>query len=349
MKKYLLIFGFSVSLLSCLLAYANPFGVYVLPKGDSAFKPYGNGFVAQGIVMDIKFDPINTGNLYAAVLNLADSTAGVWVLLASNTDWLQDSLEYDFSLQFDKQGNLYAGSQYGRILERLPSGDNNHQWQLVFSIPASEKIVSLQFDSIGNLYAASDDETGGNVYECDSNTGQCSIIGSNFPSTADSQLNSMIFDSLGNLYVSGTAGIYELPLASNKLVWQVANNNIPNNSAVFGLYKSSDGTLFAGAPGTVYTCAASNCPNWQPMSTTQYPDSNDAAAGLLIDSAGNLYASLVDSSADIGDGIWELSATTNSWQTVTGFPADGFYAKTILSDSNGNIYAGAYENVALNK
>jgi uncharacterized repeat protein (TIGR03803 family) len=176
----------------------------------------------------------------------------------------------------------------------------------------------LIFDQMGNLYGTalqgSEQGNGGGVYELSPSGGGWSeslIAGFGLPGTGGAQpFGDVIMDSARNLYgtTGGAQGVSQFPYGT-----------------VFELSPSGSG--------------------WTQTVLHTFQNGNDGSfskAGLVMDSAGNLYGTTSAAGAGNGGVVFELSPSQSGWTfnvlySFPGPPGRGPFGPLLL-DSAGNLY-----------
>ncbi len=130
-----------------------------------------------------------TGNIY--VIGLASGLISEYAPGATTptAHFQGDSGAYNFSLTFDKSGNLYAACYFANTVDEfLPGGG-----KVVFT--GLNGPWGLAFDSAGNLYVANSGANTVSVFAAGATTPTNTLTGLNYP-------EDLAFDAAGNLFVT---------------------------------------------------------------------------------------------------------------------------------------------------
>lgn len=166
----------------------------------------------------------------------------------------------------------------------------------------------------------------------------------------------LVFDRQGNLYgaagfgANGFGAVYELSNGGG--TWSendIAGAGESSSGVVFdnagNLYGSNSGDGYGG----VYQLVPSGS-GWtfnQLFSILDIPDDGfDTVGGVILDSAGNVYASTVEEGPNQGGTVFELSAGTWNFNLLYGFSGGGGPEESLTMDSAGNLYGTTYEDGA---
>jgi uncharacterized repeat protein (TIGR03803 family) len=304
-------------------------------------------------VLGLIFD--SSGNLYGVASEGGTTNAGtIFKLTPSGSTWTEKTL-YKFkgasdgalplgSLIMDSSGSLYgttklggthgvgtafklslSGSTWTKTILHNFGGTNDGQY------PTG----SLVFDSSGNLFGTTEgggthgngqENTGGTAYKlAPSGSTWTETVIHNFGSGTDgiSPRANMIFDTAGNLYGTAfTGGSF-------------------NGGIVFQLKPS----------GTSWTEKIIH--NFNPQFIDQNTDGFQPVAGLIFDSAGNLFGTTSNGGfGNFGFGagiVFELSPSGSSWtETVLPGFTHTFYQPSfpyggVVFDGAGNLYGTTIE------
>ena len=286
------------------------------------------------------------------VFELTPTDAGEWTetIIHHFNPNIGDSGRVVSRLTFDTQGNLYGvGSADGSYIFKLSPPKNGGEWK--------ETIIH-QF---------------GSACLSESAAGGCNALGY------------LLFDSAGNLYGTTTAGggpkgcgtVYKLAPQSNGS-WKESVLHVFQQGVSHCAGKSTDGqypadglimdnsgnlygtTFYGGADdtGTVFKLAPTTSGPWKETILYTFliikdPDAGgNPYAGVVMDSAGNLYGTAMSGGNDQGASglVFELSPTTEGeWKeaVIHNFPTpryvDGEEPYTgVLLESAGNLYGATY-------
>jgi len=227
----------------------------------------------------------------------------------------------------------------------------------------------LIMDSSGNLYGTTPyggASNKGTVFEIAQGSGTVTTLASFNGSNGANPDAGLIMDGSGNLYgttlpVSGAGGtIFELAKGSGTITTLAA---CPHTNCALIMDGSGNlyGTTYfgpAGTDGTVFELAQGR----HTITTLAFfngPNGDFPAAGLIMDSSGNLYGTTAEGGAgwdpsnyEYGDGtVFELAHGSHTITTLASFNGtDGANSRTGLTmDSSGNLYGTTDAGGASNK
>jgi uncharacterized repeat protein (TIGR03803 family) len=295
-------------------------------------------YPAAGLTFDA------AGNLYGTtqyggtssqgtVFGLEHTTRGGWTekIIHSFNNNGKDGAQPVAGVSFDNAGNIYGTTQaggaynYGTVFELEVGAGGSGAEKILHSFNFNGKDgISIQsgllLDSAGNLYgvtAGGGTKQDGTVFKLTPTAGggwKETILFNFDGGDGEASRSGLIFDAAGNLYGTSRWG---------------------GNGA-------SDGTVFELSPTTGGSWKESVLHSFGSGTDGQNPE-----AGLVMDSAGNLY-STTEQGGVYGEGIvFELSpAGGGKWtETVlhnfnyTNFNVDGGYPWAgLILDSEGNLY-----------
>ena len=312
------------------------------------------------------------------------NSTGLETVVYSFTGTNGDGSQPQASLTLDAAGNLYGttwlgGTSGGGTIFKLDPAANE---TVLFSFagpngdglsPQSELIM----DSAGNLYGTTPNggATIGNCNQCgtifkvDPRTGNETVVYRFTKTNGDGAFpqSGLIQDSAGNFYGTtdeGGAGgsptffnlgsVFKLDSAGNETtLYSFTQTNGDGANPRGGLVRDSAGNLYGttqtggssnGFYGTVFkldpTGLETVLHSFTGGSGDAYPE-----AGLILDSAGNLYGTASDDSGGSGTGT-VFKVTSAGTETVlhafTG-PGDGADPKdALIMDAKGNLYGTTY-------
>jgi uncharacterized repeat protein (TIGR03803 family) len=285
------------------------------------------------------------------VFEMSQESAGVW----------KETVLYPFKagaggggpvggLIFDAAGNIYGttysygnlagcgGSGCGIVFELSPSA---HGWietilhTFTGGVDGAQPAASLVFDGSGNLYGTT--YSGGNLTACPATSG-CGVVFELSPSGRNQWKETVL-----HTFTDGVDG-------SN-----------PVSNLVFDANGRLYGTTSAGGSANCYKgCGAvfelsQNAQGWKATVIRSFgggPDGANPAAGLISDSAGNLYGTTEHGGysnnpcgyANAGCGtVFKLSPTSGVWNLTVlhAFTNDGdgaFPRAGLIFDGAGNLY-----------
>ena len=276
------------------------------------------------------------GHEYGLVYKLTPAAHGAWT--ETTVDQMGGKINDPMANPiFDNSGNLYGTTYtggtkgFGAVYKLTPQG--NGKWTqtvlynfLGFPNDGANPAAALVMDSAGNLYGTTTKGGGGSgvVFELQPAAGGTwtetvihSFLGSNdglVPS------GSLILDKNGNLFGTTNAGA------------------IKNKSCTFNNGAQGCGTVYALSPGTggwtetiIYEFTGAN------------GDGGNPQAGLVFDSAGNLYGTTgVGGAFSLGT-VYELTpATGGGWSETVLYSFDGSDGQwpysALVIDKAGNLY-----------
>ncbi len=250
----------------------------------------------------------SAGNLYGStvftVFKVAARTNALTALIGFNTN------VNPTDLTMDGAGNLYGATYYG--------GDNG--LGSVFEIPAGAKgyktlasfnqtngahpVLGVTLDSAGNLYGTTyygGATNNGTIFEIAAGTNTITSLASFNGLNGARPLGDLIADSAGHLYATTNGG---------------------------GV--SYNGTVFMFSPG-------SNAIT--PLGTFDELNAASPTAGLVSDSAGNLYGTAMTGGAHNAGIVFEIAAGTNRFTTLASFNfTNGQYPNGLIIDHAGNLF-----------
>ena len=316
-----------------------------------------------GVVRDAK------GNLYGTTrFNFQSSGAPtgfglVYQLTPTKSGEFKEKVIYTFqgetsdgqnpqsSVVLDVAGNLYGtanGGQFGCGIVYKLTPTQNGPWTetIIHQFNAfeghndgCEPVGSLIFDKAGNLYGTTSQGGGGTSDTfC---TNGCGTIFKMVPNQNGSWTESVI-----HAYHQGGGGTPDGQNPFDSLVFDSAGN----------LY----GTTFTGGPddeGTVFKLTPTTTGKWNETLLFKFhdlvnnpPDGDAPYAGVVLDSAGNVYGTTVDGGGGLGGGgtVFKLTAGVNGKfeyskirrfaESESGFQDGMFPYGGLLMDSAGNLF-----------
>jgi uncharacterized repeat protein (TIGR03803 family) len=279
---------------------------------------FTNGAEPHGLIAD------SAGNLYGTTRAGGANTAGTVfevpkgggsVVTLATFDGTNGAEPYS-NVIIDSAGNLYGTTVGGANTEgtvfEVPQGSGRINVLASFSGPdGSQPFSNLITDAGGNLYGTTEfggASDHGTVFEVPQGGGGINVLASFSGPDGSRPTGGLVADSAGNLY--GTT--------------QFGGANATSGTI-------GDGTVFEvpQGGGTITTLASFNGTNGtQPL------------AGLIADSAGNLYGTTTIGGAD-GDGtVFEVAAGSGGITTLATFnTTNGSQPDSVLiADSAGNLY-----------
>jgi uncharacterized repeat protein (TIGR03803 family) len=318
----------------------------------------------------------SAGNLYGtAYAGGADNAGVVYELDAAG----QETVLYNFTGRTDggspwagvirdSAGNLYGATSDGgaSACGAAYELDTTGQETVLFSFPSSIDGFytegGLVRDSAGNLYGTTTNGGGANagvVYELAA-TGQETVLYT-FTGATDGGTPEagVIRDPDGNLYgttaAGGTAGfgvVYKLDTAGNETVLHSFTGGTDGDNPFAGVIRDSEGNLYGTTryggtanAGVAYRLDAAGQETVL-YSFTGGADGGYPYAGVIRDSAGNLYGTTFSGGVGAADAgvVYKLDTTGRETvlHTFTDGADGGFPFAGVVGDSAGNLYGTAY-------
>ncbi|MBA3912557.1 MAG: hypothetical protein H0X25_01570, partial [Acidobacteriales bacterium] len=260
---------------------------------------------------------------YGTVFKLSPGANGTWTETVLHSFDSTDGANPEGSLIFDSAGNLYGttsqgGATYGNgtVFELSPGANGNWTETVLYSLDGlngSQPFGSLTFDAQGNLYGTAwqggDSFSGGCIY------GGCGTVFEVSPGSNGNWTGKAIYVFNGK---DGSAPF-------SNLVFDKAGN----------LYGTTTG-LFSNYLGTVFRLTPGANGEWSETILYTFNDSggDQLYAGLVFDTAGNLYGTTWSGGAHALGSVFELAPGKN-----------GKWAKTVLHSFNGKDGSFAYAGV----
>lgn len=266
---------------------------------------------------------------YGTVFQLTPNSGGTWTENVLHSFDVSDGYEpYTGNLIFDQSGNLYGGTNLGGlygngvVFQLIPNGDGTWTENVLYSFgtEGTSPIANLIFDQKGNLYGTAfsgGTDGAGAAFELTPNGGGTwtENVLHWFTGRDECALSAgLIFDQSGNLY--GTAGslcgtgksgtVFELtPNGSGGWTETVLHSfkgrdgRSPYAGLVFDQSGNLYGTTFQGGAygyGTVFKLTPNGKGSWTESVLHSFADRPGASpwAGVIFDSAGNLYGTTAD-------------------------------------------------------
>lgn len=288
---------------------------------------------------------------------------------------------------FDAAGNLYSVSN-GRsgVFELMPATGGGWTEATLFDFGSviahgSGPVAGVILDGAGNLYgttaqggAYDPGSPGGTVYELipQAGGGWTEKLLHSFGYGADGQLPfaAVIFDTAGNLYGTTTAGgayahgiAFELMPQANggwreKILHSFGNGSdgqTPYSGLVLDAAGNLYGTTVEGGTygqGTVFELMPQASGIWREKLLHSFGDAGDGQkpyAGLIFDTAGNLYGAAEIGGTYSGGAAFKLTPQENgTWtETILHNFGSGMDAEwpmgTLIFDASGNLYGTTLE------
>ncbi len=330
----------------------------------------GNPFdPIPGLVMD------SAGNLYGTITYAGTADAGI-VFKVDPTGKM--TVLYNFqvgtdgrsprgSLITDKAGNLYGTTFYGgtagggTVFKVDPTGKETVLYSFQGGTDGEDPYAGLIMDNAGNLYGTTwygGTAGTGTVFKLDP-TGKETVLYS-FQGGADGEdpYASLIMDNAGNLYGTtysgGTCGdgiVFKVDPTGKETVLYNFQGGADGANSRGGLVMDSTGNLYGT---TLYGGTSSNCsvslgcgtvfkldPTGKKTVLYSFQGGTDGSlpyAGLIMDSAGNLYGTT--GGGGKGGTVFEMDPTGKKTvlYSFQGSPDGKFPTASLIMDSAGNLY-----------
>jgi uncharacterized repeat protein (TIGR03803 family) len=327
------------------------------------------------------------------VFELSPTAGGNWtgqVLYTFGTNY-GDGMLPESSLIFDAEGNLYgttaAGYESsGTVFELTPTGNGNWSETVLYGFGYSgdgtNPVGGLVFDTAGNLYGTTltgCDNDGGAVFQLTPQGGgywtEQLLYCFESNGTDGRQPNAgLVIDSSGNLYGTATIGgtynrgtVFELtPQGGGNWTETILQNFAPGDGATpyAGLMFDAAGNLYGAASGggplgsgTIFEMS-SHRGSWTTRVLYSFnfngQDGATPNAGLLFDSAGNLYGTTSSGGKSDAGAVFELAPSSGGGWTEKllhsfGIGIDGANPQAgLVMDSAENLYSTTYSGGAYN-
>jgi uncharacterized repeat protein (TIGR03803 family) len=343
--------------------------LYNFTGGTDGGSPYA------GVIRD------SAGNLYGTTYQGGTANAGVVykpdaagheTVLYSFTGGA-DGNHPSSGLIRDSSGNLYGTTSAGGNFSAFPGGcgvvfkidASGHETVLYYfgAVPDGRGPSGLTRDSSGNLYGTT--SAGGNTSICWEGCGVVFKLDTSghetvlyaFTGLADGgyPTTGIIRDSAGNLYGTTSYGgsanggvVYKLEPGGHETVLYNFTGGADGGSP-YGVIRDSAGNLYgitqsggAAIIGVVYELDAAG------HQTVLYSfpgpaDGDFPYAGVIRDSAGNLYGNTYSGGAANRGLVYKVDATGHETvlYTFTGGADGGYLSTSLISDSAGNLYGTA--------
>ncbi len=281
--------------------------------------------------------------LHALLLFVSIGTASAgtsYEILHSFADAPHNCPNPEAPVIFDQSGNLYGTTSYwnGCVFELMPTAQGPWKEKTLYPFPkysntdGAQPSAPVVFDSAGNLYGTTVGGGGSGCY----NLG-CGTIFELTPTTDRHWKEKIIyrFKDQGDGY-SPEAGLTI-----------DASGNLYGTTNLGGNLSCNQGY----GCGTVFQLSKSPDGSWNKTTLHAFAGGRDGAyvwAGVILDSAGNLYGATADcnSSSCQGNGtVFELLSTHGKWQhnVIFRFPggSNANPSGTLTLDPEGNLYGTA--------
>jgi uncharacterized repeat protein (TIGR03803 family) len=244
------------------------------------------------------------------------------------------------SVIFDQTGNLYSTTSFwnGCVFELMPKADGHWKENTLYAFPQYSETGGAQpwapvvFDRAGNLYGTTVGGGGSGCY----NLG-CGTIFELIPSTNGRWKTAIIYR-----FKDQSDGYRpEAGLAID------ASGNLYGTTNLGGNLSCNPGY----GCGTVFKLSKSQGGSWHKTTLHAFAGGRDGAyawAGVILDSAGNLYgvtADCYETSCQGNGTVFELVSTSGKWQhnVLFRFPggSNATPVATLTMDPEGNLYGTA--------
>jgi uncharacterized repeat protein (TIGR03803 family) len=353
---------------------ANAGVVYKVPTGGTETVLYSFTGGADGEYPYASLNRNSAGDLFGTTFN--GGTSGAGVVFKLDTAGNEKAL-YSFTggtdgngpyggVVRDSSGNLYGTTIYGGasragvVYKVTAAGNETVLYTFTGGTDGEGPYAGVVRDSSGNLYGAAAyggaDEVGV-LFEV-SVAGPQTVLYT-FPESAGGfgPNSGLIRDSAGNLYGTtpqgGTAGagvVFKLSAAGHETVLYTFTGASDGGDPNAGVIRDSQGDLY----GTTFTGGASGSGVVYKVDTagtetvlynfTGGSDGSNPYAGVVSDSAGNLYGTTWYGGAGNAGVIYKVNPSGN--ETVlynfTGSPGGSRAYSALLRDAQGNLYGTAY-------
>jgi uncharacterized repeat protein (TIGR03803 family) len=336
-------------------------------KGSDGAHPTG------GLVMD------GGGNLYGTttqggpgwnpnagkygngtVFEVAARTKAITMLAA--LDGTDGSLP-QAGLVIDGKGNLYgAASQGGQtasgtVFELARASGKITALASFNGTNGADPYGALMLDTSGNLYGSTyyGGSGDGAVFELAAGSQTITRLAA-FVTDGQSPLAGLVMDAQGNLYGTTAAGgasnvgtVFEVAAGSNAITTLASFDGINGDYPHGGLVLDGSGNLYgttydggASNDGTVFELAAGSG-TITALASFGGTDGAKPAAGLVMDSAGNLYGTTSAGGASGRGAVFEVAQGSGTITTLASFiGGDGAEPLApLVLDSAGNLYGTA--------
>ncbi len=264
-------------------------------------------------------------------------------------------------------GTTSAGGSFGAgvVFKLSESGEEKVLYSFTGGADGANPNASLIFDDSGNLYGTTyggGANGDGTVFEL-TQAGVETVLYS-FQGGADgaNPMSKLSFDGAGNLYGTTFAGgaygagtVFEVVKGGTEKVLHSFGNGTDGANPTAGVTLTAKPAIFGttsagGADGYGIVFALTPAQSgWKETVLHTFAMQSDGAtpyAGLVFDSAGNLYGTTTDGGGEDGNGggtIFELSYSGGQWNfnVLDGLPGSGISGtyRNVLLDASDNIYA----------
>ncbi len=293
--------------------------VFELAKGSSTITVLASFNGTNGVKPLATLIMDGSGNLYGTTASGGAGAVGTVFELANGSGTITTLASFngtnganpDAGLVVDSSGNLYGTttsgtSSGGGTVFELAKGSGTITKLAAFNgYPGFDPLGALIIDSTGNLYGTTASGVlggGGSVFELAQGTGTITTLAL-FNETEGAKLEAgLVMDSSGNLYGTASAG---------------------------GALQDGDVFELAKGSGTITTLASFNGTNGL-----------EPAAGLVMDSSGNLYGTTIFGGTSSDGTVFELAHGSGNIIALASFNGTNGAAPeaALILDSSGNLY-----------
>ncbi len=225
------------------------------------------------------------------------------------------SNEIIWTLTFDMQGNLLAGTWGGKIYRSNDAGTN---WTRINETMNVAYIWGIGVDSLNNYYAA----TNSGLYKSANGT-DWTVIG-----LAGQDVRAFAIDRNKNLY-AGTWGLGIFKSTDNGTTWVESNNGL-NSLAVHALTVNSANDIFVGTFGGGISKTHDGAANWLPINGTY-----SYIWALGVNSDDMLFA------GTYSNGLYTSQDNGVTWSHENGISSNYIYAVSV--DTSDNVFVSAWD------
>ncbi|HXM40528.1 MAG TPA: choice-of-anchor tandem repeat GloVer-containing protein [Bryobacteraceae bacterium] len=268
----------------------------------------------------------------------------------------------------DSAGNLYGTTFYGGperagVVYKLdPSGNETVLHNFTVGPDGGSPTAGVILDSAGNLYGTTFGGGPGGVYgagvvfKLDTSGNETVLYGFTNGAGGGWPSAGVTRDSAGNLYGTTTEGgptslgvVYQVGTTGNETVLYNFAEGTDGYSPAAGVIRNSAGELYGttlnGGPanaGVVFSVD----PTGHETVLYSFTGGNDGGlpyAGVILDSAGNLYGTTRAGGTANAGVVFKLDAAGNETvlYSFTGLADGGYPTASVILDSSGNLYGTA--------
>lgn len=239
--------------------------------------------------------------------------------IPSGAEWQQVSSfatnEIVWTLTFDMEGNLLAGTWGGKIYTSTNNGVN---WTIINEGMNASYIWSIAVDSLNNYYAA----TNIGVFKSTNGTSWVNVGLANY------DVRAFAIDRNKNLY-AGTWGAGIFKSTDNGANWVESNQGL-NSLAVHALVVNSANDIFVGTFGGGISKSFDGASNWNAIDGTY-----DFIWSLGVNSNDMLFA------GTYSNGLYTSTDNGVNWNHEGGINSNYIYAVSV--DTSDNVFVSAWD------